>query len=237
MKCKECGKVINKKREREHFLECPEIYVACMVNGEPYKVKRKDIPDDSIRLRQINLKGLEGYLITDDGQVWSTYSKRWIKPVQNNFGYIYYAFRVTEHELFSHHSPRFSVHRMVALTYIGEPPTPKHEIDHIDGNKGNNHYSNLRWCTHSENILRSYREQGRISYSKGKNRPSPGLETRMKMSDAKNKPIEVYKGGEYITEYPSITKACESKVFNREGIYRMLHGKIKEYRGYTFKFK
>jgi hypothetical protein len=182
-------------------------------------------------MKPINKKGLDHYLITEDGQIWSTIKNRWLKPQHNNCGYIMY-YLISPLDM-----KWYSVHRLVALTYIGEPPTAKHEIDHIDGNKGNNHYSNLRWCTHSENILRSYREQGRISYSKGKNRPSPGLETRMKMSDAKNKPIEIYKGGELITEYPSIAKACESKVFNRQGIYRVMSGKKEEYKGYTFKFK
>lgn len=43
------------------------------------------------------------------------------------------------------------VHRIVALTFLGDPPTPKHEAAHGDGNPSNNHLYNLRWATGSEN--------------------------------------------------------------------------------------
>lgn len=43
------------------------------------------------------------------------------------------------------------VHRMVALTFIGPPPTPRHQVAHNDGSRGNNHWTNLRWATPAEN--------------------------------------------------------------------------------------
>lgn len=46
----------------------------------------------------------------------------------------------------------FHVHRAVAELFILNPEN-KPCIDHIDGNKHNNHVSNLRWATHSENAL------------------------------------------------------------------------------------
>lgn len=48
-----------------------------------------------------------------------------------------------------------SVHRIVAENYsdkIVEPLEGQTQIDHIDENKLNNHYSNLRWCTSKENV-------------------------------------------------------------------------------------
>ena len=47
-------------------------------------------------------------------------------------------------------------HVLVALTFIGERPSIKNQINHIDGNKDNNHVSNLEYCTASENIRHSY---------------------------------------------------------------------------------
>lgn len=46
------------------------------------------------------------------------------------------------------------VHRVVAKLFL-EPPKDSSRIfiNHKDGNKDNNHYSNLEWCTHAENIL------------------------------------------------------------------------------------
>ncbi len=43
------------------------------------------------------------------------------------------------------------VHRLVIETFHGKAPTPKHQAAHNDGNRTNNHYSNLRWATRSEN--------------------------------------------------------------------------------------
>lgn len=43
------------------------------------------------------------------------------------------------------------VHRLVCAAYHGPPPTPEHEVAHIDGVRVNCHASNLRWSTHREN--------------------------------------------------------------------------------------
>jgi hypothetical protein len=51
----------------------------------------------------------------------------------------------------------FSVHRLVALAFIGEPPSARHDVAHWDGNRANNCSANLRWATRSENQLDSVR--------------------------------------------------------------------------------
>lgn len=38
-----------------------------------------------------------------------------------------------------------TVHRIVALAFLGEPPPGKNIVCHYDGNPANNHVSNLRW--------------------------------------------------------------------------------------------
>jgi hypothetical protein len=44
------------------------------------------------------------------------------------------------------------VHRLVVEAFIGPAPDETYEVAHIDGNPLNNHVSNLRWATHSENL-------------------------------------------------------------------------------------
>lgn len=45
----------------------------------------------------------------------------------------------------------YIIHRLVALTFI-ENKENKQEVNHIDGNKLNNHISNLEWNTTQENL-------------------------------------------------------------------------------------
>lgn len=44
------------------------------------------------------------------------------------------------------------LHRLLLQAFIGPPPTPEHECNHIDGNPLNNSLDNLEWVTASENI-------------------------------------------------------------------------------------
>lgn len=51
------------------------------------------------------------------------------------------------------------IHRIVGEKFVPNPfnhPT----IDHIDGNKLNNHYRNLEWVTYSENCKRAIANRG-----------------------------------------------------------------------------
>ncbi len=43
------------------------------------------------------------------------------------------------------------IHQIVAITFHGERPTPKHHAAHNDGNKNNNFADNISWKTRIEN--------------------------------------------------------------------------------------
>lgn len=45
-----------------------------------------------------------------------------------------------------------SIHRLVAEAFIGSPESGKAEVAHADGNKANNHVSNLRWDNREGNM-------------------------------------------------------------------------------------
>jgi len=46
-------------------------------------------------------------------------------------------------------------HRIIAEKFV---PNPKElpEVNHIDGDKLNNHYTNLEWVSHQDNVLHGY---------------------------------------------------------------------------------
>ena len=44
-----------------------------------------------------------------------------------------------------------NIHQLVAETWVPNPHGYK-EIMHIDENNRNNHYTNLKWATHAENM-------------------------------------------------------------------------------------
>lgn len=88
-------------------------------------------------------KSFYGYKVSDHGNVYSTFSKKLLKPFTNN-GYLY----VTIANKGSY--KKYSVHRLVAMLFIPNPNNLPY-VNHKDENKQNNCVENLEWCTASYN--------------------------------------------------------------------------------------
>lgn len=93
-----------------------------------------------------NYEGL--YSVTWDGQVYSWKTKKILKPDLAK-GYL----RVTLCKNKIH--KRYLIHRLIAFIFLDNTNNKKF-VNHIDGNKLNNHVRNLEWCTASENEKHSY---------------------------------------------------------------------------------
>ena len=50
---------------------------------------------------------------------------------------------------------RETLHRLVAFTFIGPPPSPNHVVDHINRDELDNRVDNLRWVTKRDNLINS----------------------------------------------------------------------------------
>ena len=50
----------------------------------------------------------------------------------------------------------FTVHRLVESHFLPKDKERTH-VNHIDGNRENNHVENLEWCTHTENMRHAHK--------------------------------------------------------------------------------
>lgn len=85
------------------------------------------------------------------------------KPYRNRDGYMYVSISINGK------SKSCKIHRLVCEHFVTKSCESKTHVDHIDGNKLNNVYSNLRWCTHKENI--QYAHELGIYKQKGEDHP------------------------------------------------------------------
>lgn len=97
----------------------------------------------------VDIPDFEGlYAITPDGRVWSYKSKRFKSLNDNGYGYL----NITLCKSGKKYSKR--INRLVAEVYVPKPEgwEPSWDAAHIDSNRYNNHYTNLKWQTRKENM-------------------------------------------------------------------------------------
>lgn len=63
---------------------------------------------------------------------------------------------------------RYPVHRLVAMYFI-DNPNDYRIVLHLDNDRYNNHYLNLRWGTNSQNLKQSYDDKRRICIGENNN--------------------------------------------------------------------
>jgi hypothetical protein len=92
---------------------------------------------------RVRMEIVFGIGVTPEGDVFGKGGK--LSPSDNGRGYLIVSSDVGTR----------AVHKLVALAYV---PNPKNlpEVNHKDGNKRHNHYSNLEWCTRGKNIAHAY---------------------------------------------------------------------------------
>jgi len=89
--------------------------------------------------------GYEGrYSADENGRIFSHITNKYLKQYFN-VGY----YKIT---LRKNGKPKtFYVHRLIAETYLGKRENMI--VNHIDGDRTNNHVSNLEWISQSENVI------------------------------------------------------------------------------------
>jgi hypothetical protein len=103
------------------------------------------------------IKEFPHYLVSDKGRVKHTLTgkikvqKREVARRKNGtVSSTYFVVILSDFKGKDGNNYRRFVHRLVALAFLGDPPTTEHTVDHIDTNSMNNNLENLRWATKSE---------------------------------------------------------------------------------------
>lgn len=88
----------------------------------------------------------ENFILYPDGRLFNLESQRFITAGLINSGYLMY-------RIYCHGGMfRWLVHRLVA-TYFVANPNNLPVVNHKDGNRLNNDFRNLEWCTQQQNLF------------------------------------------------------------------------------------
>ena len=202
-----------------------------------------------------DIKGFEGeYQVSNLGEVKSIRNNKCLRPSviayskdkgKDNDGYFVVNIK----------KKQFYIHRLVAEAFIPKIGN-KNQVNHIDCNKRNNFVENLEWVTASENIVHAYKnnlipltdkrkkwgkELGTIYATK--NNASPNNPFKNKQFQIKNakrheiKILQLSKGGDFIKEWESITKASNALKLDCGNISACCRGKRRTVGGYIFVYQ
>ena len=92
-----------------------------------------------------SIDGYENYAVSSFGRVKNVKTGRILKAGTDNCGYLLVCLYDEDGV-----AKTYNIHRLVCCTFI-ENPNDKQCVDHKNNDKTNNHISNLRFATYSEN--------------------------------------------------------------------------------------
>ena len=102
-----------------------------------------------------DIDGHPSHQVSDEGEIRNKKRGNILKPNPDRYGY---------YRLSLGNVDNVPVHRIVAKTFL-QPERPEQiQVNHLDGNRQNNHITNLEWCTASENIKHSVERETNAFY-------------------------------------------------------------------------
>lgn len=136
----------------------------------------------------------EFYYINEDGEIYSYYSNKpkKLKLFLREDGYL-------EIKLYHVH---YKIHRLVAQSFIPNHDDYKNVVNHKDGNKLNNHYTNLEWVTSKENNYHAWKN----------NLNQSGIQPKWCcMLDANNNILDIFQSISDLARYYHVDNSTASK--------------------------
>lgn len=156
------------------------------------------------------IKEFPDYIINEYGIIYKIHEKKCnkiMKPKIDKDGYLHIGLRNDNGRFFRR------THRLVAETFIANDNINNNEVNHIDGNRQNNHFSNLEWCDAQYNINHSFQVLGR------KGTHSTDIQCKL------------YKDNVLLGEFDNIKNACKFAEINYGASYSSLY-KYKKCKGF-----
>lgn len=152
-----------------------------------------------------DVKGYEGYYeVSDTGKVRNKVYGNMLKPTENSRGYLFV-------DLYNSGRKTYPIHKLVMEAFNPDGYFEGADIDHKDGNKKNNAFSNLEYVTHAENVLRHYRKA---------NEPAIGI----------SPDGEMY-------EFLIISEFAREHDLDFRHVSACLKGKLNQHKGWKFYYK
>lgn len=145
-----------------------------------------------------------------------------VKHFINKYGYIEY---ILDDE--AGNRKHIQAHRIVASLFITQENQLQKYVNHKDGNKENNHVSNLEWCTASENELHSFNTLKKVVWNKG----SKGLRQN------KPNPVDRYSIENIFEKSYDSPRDAEEDGYNLKQISAVCNGNQKTHKGKIWQFK
>lgn len=150
---------------------------------------------------------------------WCTFNSKILKQYIDNMGYYFVVLCINGK------TKRIRVHRLIAFTFL-DNANNYNEVNHIDGNKLNNHIENLEFCSHKHNMQEAW-NLNLISrcHKKGKEH---------------HRSITVLQydiNGNFIKEWECIRQVEKELGICNQNISKCCKGKYKTCGGYIWKYK
>ena len=168
-----------------------------------------------------NVRSLDKCFLDKEGKVYRREGVH-LKPARNKYGYLQVSLS-TSNKQSSH-----TIHTLVTRMFIDNPEN-KPTVNHKDGDKLNNHYSNLEWATKSEQAIHSLKLKLRKMPNSwnGKFGGEHGASKKVNQYD---------KNGNFIRQFNSIIEASESVNIHPSGITKVCKMIKNTAAGYKWKY-
>jgi len=167
--------------------------------------EKSEPPENGVKIPEF-----DDYLITNDGNVYSFKTSKYLKQMLHLDG----QYRVEINSI------RKKISRLVAFAFLPDPVSSDHkEVMHINGDKLDNNYTNLKWATSSEIKIQSI-----------KNNPE-------RYNNQKKKVVKLdKKTGEILETFESLSETSRITGFNKQNISKVCNGKVNTANGFKWKF-